>query len=215
MVSGSNGSTGDLSAHALDVVYTIRHVIRSEPIDDALALRHARALLLEPLRGISLEGEYAALREALASDARLATFHGDPRFERVITEPEFRAHLARVLEQLDAMRPWQEPVLRILESGAWHRYTTVRVVGRFALSILSVEKRIHTHLAVEKGLDGERVEVAVLRLRSGQEVALVGRLEPTEVVEVVTRDPDAPAVELIAELTSGSHFEPGELDVVL
>lgn len=214
MASGSNGSTGDLSPHASDVVYMIRHVIRSEPIDESLALRHARALLLEPLRGISPEGEYAALREALASDAHLSTYHGDPRFERVVTEEEFRAHLVRVLEQLDAMRPWVEPVLRVLEPEAWRRYTTVRVIGRFTPSILAVENRLHTHLVAEKGLAGERVEVAVLQLRSGNEVALVGRRTPTPVVEVVTRDPDASAADLIAELTSGTYFEPDELEVV-
>lgn len=214
MVSGSNGSPGDLSPNALDVVYTLRHVIRSEPIDDSLALRHARALLLEPLRGISQEGEYSALTEALASDAVLSAYHGDPRFERAITESEFRAHLHRVLGHLDAMRPWQEPVLRVLDPGAWHRYPGARVIGRLTPSILEVENRIRTHFVPETGSGGERVEVAVLRLRGGHEVALVGRRLPSEVVEVASRDPEASPADLMAELTSGSHFEPGEFEVV-
>lgn len=195
-------------------MYTLRHVVRSEPIDDALALRHARALLLEPLRGISLEGQYSALVEALASDTVLSTFRGDPRFERVIPEPEFRSHLHRVLAHLDAMRPWKEPVLRVLAPGTWRRSSADRVVGRLGRSILAVENRLHTHFVPEVGPDGERVEIALLRLRNGHDVALVGRRSPTEVVEVVTHDSGIPAADLMAELTAGSHFEPDEVEVL-
>ncbi len=207
----------ELSRPARDVVEKIRHAIRNEPLDDSLALRHARALLFRPVMGVSPDEEYDALVDALASDVALSTWRGDPRFERVLDEADFRAHLRRVVERLDAMRPWPVPLFRALSPDVWSEYRSPRLIGVIRLGVAKAEKRIHTHLLPRNrpGGDGQ-VQVVVLRLRSGSEVALVGHWWPGDlsVTAVLTRDPDVPADELIAELTSGDHFEPGEVQVV-
>lgn len=215
MVSGGRGSGTELSNAAREVIYTIRHVIRDEPLDDDLALRHARALLMEPVMGVSPDEEYAALREALGSNVTLSTWHDDPRYERVLSEDEFRSHLRRVLDHLDQMRPWQRPVLRILDLSLWDRYVSPRVVGKINLWVPEVENRIRAHL-LPAGLGGLRLRVAVVELRSGREVALAGRWWPEEpdATAVLSRDPEGSPTELMAELTSGSHFDPGEFEVV-
>ncbi len=209
--------TAELSTAARQVVDKIRSVIRSEPLDDALALRHARALIFRPLVGVSPEEEYDALVEALRSDAPLATWHGDPRFERRIDEGDFRAHLGRVRDRLDALRPWPVPLFRAVTPELWAGYRAPRVVGRIGLRTPVVEDRIHTHLSPVARLDGDgQVRVVILRLRSGHEIALVGRWWPDDLraTAVLTRDPDVPAEELMAELTSGDEFAPEEWDVL-
>jgi hypothetical protein len=206
----------ELSPSAHEVVHKIRHVIRKEPLDDALALRHARALIFRPVMGFSAEQEYAGLVEALASDATLSTWSGDPRFERVIPEADFRSHLRRVVERLDAMRPWPVPLFRALSPDLWSEFGDARVVGVIRLGVPKVENRIHTHLLPRPRREGIDVQVAVLRLRSGRDVALAGHWWPDDLraTAVLTRDPDASAEDLMAELTSGDHFEPGEVEVL-
>lgn len=215
MVSAGRGSGTELSDAASEVIYTIRHVIRDEPLDDDLAFRHARALLMEPVMSVSPDEEYAALREALGSNVTLSAWHDDPRFERVLAEDEFRGHLRRVLDHLDQMRPWQRPVLRILGLALWDRYVSPRVVGKINLWVPEVENRIGAHL-LPTSLGGVRLRVAVVELRSGREVALAGRWWPddADATAVLTRDPEVSPTELMAELTSGSHFEQGEFEVV-
>ncbi|TCK20145.1 hypothetical protein [Pseudonocardia endophytica] len=206
----------ELSRPAREVVHKIRHVIRKEALDEALALRHARALLFRPVMGMSADEEYAGLLEALGSDADLATWSGDPRFERVLSEVDFRAHLRRIVERLDAMRPWPVPLFRALSPDSWSEYTEARVVGVIRLSVPKVESRIHTHLLPRPRPDGIDVQVAVLRLRSGRDVAVVGHWWPDDLraTAVLARDPDVSAEDVMAELTSGDHFEPGEVEVV-
>lgn len=206
----------ELSRSARDVVEKIRHAIRKEPLDDSLALRHARAMLFRPVMGVSPDEEYDALREALASDATLSTWRGDPRFERVLDEADFRAHLRRIVERLDSMRPWPEPRFRALSPDVWSEYTDPRLVGVIHLGVAKVEKRIHTHLLPRTRPGGGQVQVVVLRLRSGREIALAGHwwADDLRTTAVLTRDPDVPAGEVLAELTSGDHFEPGEVVVL-
>ena len=57
----------------------------------------------------------------------------------------------------------------------------------------------------------------MVELRSGREIALVGDWFPddgNDFVAVQTRDPDVRAAEIVAELTSGSPFDPGECQIL-
>lgn len=189
VVSDARGSGTEL-IRVPNGSYTIRHVIRDEPLDDALALRHARGLLLEPITGLSLDDEYRALQEALASDAQLSVWRDDPRYERVVPEQAFREHLVRVVRLMNEMRPWSEPVLRPLDPRRWDDYASPRVVGAIHLSVRDVESRIHATL-FPRNRDGVQHQVAVLALRSGREVVLVGHwwANDLDTTAVMTRDP--------------------------
>jgi hypothetical protein len=216
-------SDTDLGRAARKVVYTLRHVIATQALDDALALRHARGLILQPLTGVSTAEAYDALNEALRSAYRLSTWQGDPRAEKVIPEEDFRGHLSRVLQKLDDMRPWPAPLFRSLDpTVTWGSYVNPREVGAITLGVADIEKRIHVDLVPMKRLasDGSvgegQVRVAILELRSGQEVALVGRWwsDAPGATAVLTLDRGVPAEEVMSELTSGDHFEPGEFEVM-
>ncbi len=216
-------SDAELSWAARKVTYTLRHVVSTQPLDDALALRHARGLILQPLTGVSTAEAYDALGEALSSASRLSTWRGDPRAERVISEEDFRGHLRRVVHKMDEMRPWPTPLLRSVDpSVAWSSYANPREVGAIALGVTEIENRIHVDLVpmARSGSDGPasegQVRVAILELRSGREVAVVGRWWPDapRVAAVLTLDRGVPAEEVMTELTSGGHFEPEEYEVM-
>lgn len=214
MESYGKESETELSEAARSVTYTIRHVIRNESLDDELALRHARALLVEPLMGLTAEQEYSGLVEALSSTAALSTWWGDPRYEQAIREADFRAHLRRVVERLDAMRPWPTPLFRVADPRLWKDYIEPRLVGLLRLRVPKIEDRIR-HPLVPITTGEIQHQVAVLDLRSGHQVAVVGQWWPDDPrsAAVLTRDADVSAETLMSELTSGDHFRPGEFEV--
>ncbi len=206
----------ELSNAAVRVTLLVRHTIRNRPLDAALALHQARALLVEPPKGCSLDEQYAGLLEALASPAEVSTFAGDPRAERPITEEEFRDHLRRVVAELDRMRPWTPPVLRALDSGEWAAYIGPRAVGRIFLDSFEIPGRIPYFFDFDQTPAGGVRRYVVLRLRSGRDVALASPWwkRDEDSTAVLTLDRRVPAATVMAELTAGSHFEPGEWQVL-
>lgn len=206
----------ELSNAAVRVTLLVRHTIRNRPLDEELVLRQARALLLEPPRGCSLDEQYGGLVEALASPAEVSTFAGDPRAERPISEEEFRGHLRRVMAALDRMRPWTPPVLRALDDELWAHYVRPRAVGRILLDSYEIPSRIPYVFDFDRTPAGEVHVYIVLRLRSGRDVALAAPwwTRDEDSTAVLTLDRRVPAAVVMAELTAGSHFEPGEWQVL-
>lgn len=206
----------ELSNAAVRVTLRVRHTIRNRPLDGALALRQARALLVEPPKGCSLDEQYAGIVEALASPAEVSTFAGDPRAERPITEEEFRDHLRRVMAELDRMRPWTPPVLRALDDEQWSAYAQPRAVGRILLGDLQVTDRVPYIFGFDRTPAGGVRRYVVLRLRSGRDVALASPWwkRDEDSTAVLTLDRQVPSATVMTELTAGSHFEPGEWRVL-
>ncbi|WP_132428676.1 hypothetical protein [Pseudonocardia endophytica] len=197
----------------------IRLAVDYRPLDEALAHRMARALIWEPLTGMTIEQEYDGLLEALASDHRLSTWTGDPRAEGTpIPEARFRDYLRAIVRNLDAMRPWPRPLIRVLPVEIYERsYASSRTIARLLVDVLDVQSRIHRALLPVDLADGSQYCASVVELRSGREIAFVGDWFPddgNDFVAVQTRDPDVPAAEIVAELTSDSTFDPEECQIL-
>lgn len=219
MAERSIAGVDELGEDAFEVTDRIRLAVDYRPLDEALAHRTALALIWEPLTGMTIEREYDALVEGLASGQPLSTWRGDPRAEGTpIPEERFRDYLRAIVRNLDAMRPWPRPLVRVLEPEIFEEsYSGARTVGRLLVDVLDVESRIHRPLLPVDLPDGSHHCAAVLELRSGREIALVGDWFPADgndYVAVQTRDRDVPAAEIVAELTSDSHFAPGECQVL-
>ena len=120
--------------------------------------------MTEP-KHVTAGDQYADLVRALASDAQLTELIPDAH-----TEPSFRAFLSNVLRKMDALRPWPEPPFRPMPVSEWKNFAEARPIARVDLSWVRVQERVHQTFYVPEGTD---LEVLLLRMASGAEVAFV------------------------------------------
>jgi hypothetical protein len=166
--------------------------------DDALALFRARALILEPIHGLTPEEEYEAVAASLGNDSPLADLIPSP-LPVPHSEQEFRDFARRVLDHMDALRPWPElPFLSVAE-GPWQDYADSPVIARIRMNEMRVTERIHRHLSQVNG-DERLRHWLTLRLNSGDEVALAEPWWPgSEDVAVLSRRDADRAPETVLE----------------
>ncbi|MFI7447507.1 SseB family protein [Nonomuraea sp. NPDC049714] len=155
-------------------------------LDDALALVRARALILEPVHGYTPEEEYEAIGASLRTGSPLADLIPSP-LPVPHSEQEHRDFAQRVLDHMDALRPWPELPFISLREAPWHDYAESRVIARIRMNEMRVTERLHRHLAQVR--EDERLRHwLTLRLNSGDEVALAEPWWPdSEHVAVLSR----------------------------
>jgi len=177
-----------------------------ERLDDDLVDRRTRALLEEPVVDLAPEDEYRAITEALASSARVTEAIPEPH-----GEAEFRGFLRRLLARMDEMRPWQTPPHRPLSQSRWAEYRDAQVVGRIRMRYVDAQSRMKYVLrGMQEG--NLKIRVLILRLRSGDEVALAAPWWPeSQDVAVLTRDHKRRAEDVVAALVDGTGLIPDEV----
>lgn len=151
------------------VVWALIYTTQFERLlDDALADRRAKALILEPLHGLSPEQEHEALRRALESRSSLREILPvGPH-----TDDDLRDFTRRVFEHMEARRPWPQLPFITLAQPLWPDFEDCHVIARIRMSSGRVTERIRSHFS---HLDhrGKALYWLLLRLNSGDEVALV------------------------------------------
>jgi hypothetical protein len=164
-----------------------------ERLGNAEALRFAREIISRPLKYLTAEEEYAAIAEALRSDAMLTELVPESHGEQ-----EYRDFLRRVLSSLDAQRPWPELPFRPVDVSQWHDFDDARLVARIKLSVIAVERQLHRAF---RHTDAVRNRVLGLRLRSGTEIVLADDwwAPGSKDVALLQRDPRQPPAQVIAE----------------
>lgn len=182
---------------------TVLYSIQAEPeLGDAVVARIARALLEQPLSDLTPEQEYAALAEALRSGAQLTEFMPGRH-----SEERYRDFLRRLLARLDAMRPWPEPPFRPLDMSHWDGFAGAQPVARLSSDYLNIQERLHR--AFTKAGDQE---VLMLRLKSGDEVALVNPWWPeNNDTAVLRRDPGRSPEQVLAAFLDATPFSSDEI----
>lgn len=191
------------------VTMTLLYTAQFERLDDALVQRRATALLEEPVADFSPEDEHRAISDALRSDATLTEAIPEPH-----GEDEFRDFLQRLLDRMDAMRPWQNPPHRALSTSRWNDYRNARVVGRVRKRYGDIQSKInYIFRSVQDG--GRKIRVVVLLLRSGDEVALAAPWwAGAEDVAVLTQGYARTAEDVMAALVDGTQLTSEEIEVV-
>ncbi|MFE9446344.1 hypothetical protein ACFYO2_47385 [Streptomyces sp. NPDC006602] len=151
----------------LGVVVAILYCLQfSRELSDEEVERIARMILERPIYDLTVEEQYAGIEAALAAVAWEEDLSWQPH-----AEPSIRDFLRRLLERLDALRPWQEPPFRSLGFGRWEEYKRGVRLAHVRLYSPS-QDQLHARLRTVPG-DEDRLRGLVLRLRSGDEVALV------------------------------------------
>jgi hypothetical protein len=117
---------------------------------------------------------YDAATRALTSSQPVAD---DARSDRIV-----RNVLVRLLRELDARRPWAEPPYRVLDSGEFSELATAPTIGRIPMSRLNVGDHLN---GIFEPAAGTHVNLLVLHLRSGEQVALLAPESFTEPLVVV------------------------------
>lgn len=108
------------------------------------------------------------------------------------SERELLEFLARLDRHLDERRPWPRPAVLKLDVRRWSEFAAARPVARVAQTIDELTGRLN------RGLDrvqigGRARPVAILELRSGELVALLGPADPPDpVFTLLQPDPTDP-----------------------
>jgi hypothetical protein len=157
------------------------------------AMRLGREIVRRPLRYLTTEEEYAAIAEALRTDADLSERIPSPHGEQ-----EYRDFLRRLLNCLDALRPWPELPFRPVDVSGWHDFNDARLTARIKLSVIGVERQLGRAF---RHTDGVQNRILGLRLNSGTEVVLVDKwwAPGSKDVALLQRDPRQPPAQVIAE----------------
>lgn len=186
------------------LLYTVQF---NEILDDDLARWRAGGLVLEPFSGFTREEEYEALQEALRSDASLAEELMDSPVPH--TEEEVRDFLRRVLERMDALRPWPELPFLTLRNESWD-LGACRPLARLHMDWLEAGHRLGTTF-YGRAEDGSWLP---MRLNSGDEVAMVAPWwEGSRDVAVLARPgTDREPEEILAAFLHVTGFAPEEID---
>jgi hypothetical protein len=149
---------------------------------------------------------YAGIGEALGSDTVLT----ESLPGRKPGEQEYRAFLGRLMDRMDAMRPWPEAAFQNLDPSRWPDLGHMVLAARIRLDLLRVQQRLHRVF----GQVGER-EVLALRLKTGTEVALVAHWWPDSGdVALLQRDPRLPAEQVVQEFREVTGLSPDEITLL-
>lgn len=165
-----------------------------EPDPDRQAGRLADEVLRQRVFTHRAEDYYRAARDELGSGRSLVDGPDDVR-------EASRRLLAAFVRALDERRPWPEPAFEQLDAVRWTHLRDAPVVARLALSQLEVRRKL-SRLFDTAGADTAPAKVLVLRLRTGQEVALVAPMSVTERgVDLRSHGPVGDTLRDFAELT--------------
>ena len=185
------------------VLYSVQF---ARELNSAEVDRIAHWLLGQPLWDLTQQQEYDALAEALRSDAQLTEFIPEPH-----TEEAYRDFLRRVLARLDEARPWPNLPFQQLSISHWGNFADARAVARIRLGLKTIQEGLHRSMA-RQTIQGIDREVLMLRLRSGDEVALVTPWWPGSTDTVVLKRGNAGSAErLIAEFIKHTGFAADEV----
>ncbi|MGP4051194.1 hypothetical protein [Streptomyces sp. 2A115] len=176
----------------LGVVVGILYCLQfSRELSDEEVQRIADMVLERPIHDLTIEEQYAGIEASLAVVVWEEDLSWQPHDELSI-----RDFLRRLLERLDALRPWQEPPFRSLGFGRWEEYKRGTRLAHVRLYSPSQDP-MHARLRTVPG-DKDRLRGLVLRLRSADEVALVAPPLPNGYDAVlVAVPPHRPAAKVI------------------
>jgi hypothetical protein len=176
-------------------------------LSDATAARLVDNILDGRHYALGVEDFAAAIGQVLQAGA----LHPQTvEMSRRYSEPELLEFLGRVARQLDERRPWPPPMFTKLDVSQWDSFgdaTVLARVNRPTHAINGATKHRFDSVPAGEG----KLPVLILRLRTGEVVALMGSVDPRSTSFVLLhRGPGNPAEALnhFLELTG---FRPDDV----
>jgi hypothetical protein len=185
MTTGERGWRG----LANGVLYTLTFV---RSLDEAAVENAARNIIGRGTLRAGPQVYRDALAQGLASGAPLTGDLPDGPDEAAA-----RDFLTRLLHRLDALRPWPEPPYLRQPIEQWPTFDHGRAIARVGESLMNVQDRIRERFEPLPVGDGALAGM-ILRLASGETVALLGSYERGNPVTLLQRDPGDPAATIAA-----------------
>lgn len=137
-------------------------------LDDETVARTVQAMVEYTVFGNGPAAYLSAIEEALRSDETLV--EGLPVR---VPEADFRDFLSRIRERLVASQPWPEPRFRKLSVSQWSEFGLARPIARIDDTVQGVSNRL-PEIFDQVTVGDDRLPVLILRLRTGEDVALIG-----------------------------------------
>ncbi|MGW2050487.1 hypothetical protein ACWCPF_35730 [Streptomyces sp. NPDC001858] len=186
----------------LGVVVGILYCVQfSRELDDDEVARITRMVFERPIYGLTTEEQYEGIEAALAVDDWQDELSWQPH-----AEPAVRDFLRRLLERLDAQQPWPQAPFSNLGYSRWQEFRRGTPLARLRL-YAPAQDPMHVRLRSVPG-DEDRLRGVVLRLRSGDEVALVASPAPDGTEAVLTAvPPHRSAAEIVDAFVSCTGYE--------
>jgi hypothetical protein len=175
-------------------------LIFAPEITDEVVAGCAEAAVNYTVLGDGPEVYYKAIQDALISGERLDNLGQLPQFE----EAQIAGFLHAVATQLDALRPWPQPKFRRLDAATWATFENAVPIARLDTSILRVRNVVRGVFEAAGDSQHERL-VLMLKLATGETVALQGSPGPGEEVVLLTEATGNPA-EVIEHFTEATGF---------
>jgi hypothetical protein len=156
-------------------------------LTDTVVDHGARDLIASPYADKSAGFYYDGIKAALRSDEVLTAAHRTPH-----AEPVFRDFLRRIRDRMDELRPWPTPPYVRLPLDDWPRFADARAVATVPVRMGDAEQKLL--VSAHRLPGGGEASVLMLRLGTGEEVALVGNpgIKP---MTLLLRGPGGSAVE--------------------
>jgi hypothetical protein len=156
-------------------------------LTDAVVDHGARDLIASRYADKSPRFYYDGIEAALRSDEVLTAAHQTPH-----SEPVFRDFLRRIRERMDDLRPWPTAPYARLPLDDWPRFADARAVATVPVRMGDAEQKLL--VSAHRLPGGGEASVLMLRLGTGQEVALVGTpgIRPVTLLHRGSVDGDGP-----------------------
>lgn len=150
--------------------------------------------------------------QAIKSTLEIGALHPQNReMSRRYSEQELLGFLTRLDRHLDARRPWPAPPFTRLPAEQWSRFTAATPIAEIHQPAYQITERLGESFTEVATAAGEHLLVLVLKLRTGQVVALAGGADSGHpVFGVFQRDPADP-VEVIARFREFAGLSPDEM----
>lgn len=173
-------------------------VIFTRELTDEVVARAADAAVDYTVLGAGPDAYYWAATEALASDQDLEGLSKLPQYDRAEIDRFLRALVVR----LDELRPWPERRFCPLDPSAWEKFGNAIPIAMLDEATVRVGIKLWGRFE-PAGISHPGQNVLMLRLRSGQTVALLGSDERGAKITLLADPADDPeeVIEHFVDLT--------------